>query len=88
VVGAAWGGEADVTEVAVSPDGGRAWAAADFLDPACRYAWRRWTFNWITTKHPGRSTLLSRARAADGDRAAGRARRALRQLRDHTPPAD
>jgi hypothetical protein len=30
--GAAWTGETDVTEIAVSTDGGRTWAQAEFLD--------------------------------------------------------
>jgi DMSO/TMAO reductase YedYZ molybdopterin-dependent catalytic subunit len=66
VCGAAWAGETDVTGVAVSTDGGRTWAEAEFLDPARRYGWRRWKFSWPTPKEPGRYTLMSRARAADG----------------------
>jgi hypothetical protein len=37
-----------------------------FLDPARRYAWRRWTFEWMTPRTPGHYSLLSRAVAADG----------------------
>jgi DMSO/TMAO reductase YedYZ molybdopterin-dependent catalytic subunit len=66
VSGAAWAGETDATGVAVSTDGGRTWAEAEFLDPARRHAWRRWKFDWLTPKEPGRYTLLARARAADG----------------------
>jgi DMSO/TMAO reductase YedYZ molybdopterin-dependent catalytic subunit len=66
VCGAAWAGETEVTGVAVSTDGGRTWAEAEFLDPARRHGWRRWKFDWLTPKEPGRYTLLSRARAADG----------------------
>jgi hypothetical protein len=33
VSGAAWAGETDVAEIAVSTDGGLTWAAAEFLDP-------------------------------------------------------
>src|SRR5262249_16602099 len=39
---------------------------AVFLDPARRHAWRRWKFDWLTPKEPGRYTLLSRANGADG----------------------
>ena len=66
VSGAAWAGETEVTGVAVSTDGGQSWAEAEFLDPVRRHAWRRWKFDWRTPKEPGRYTLLSHARGADG----------------------
>src|SRR4030081_2023046 len=66
VSGAAWTGETDVTEIAVSTDGGRTWAQAEFLDPMRRHAWRRWKFDWLTPKEPGQYTLLARAKDADG----------------------
>ena len=66
VSGAAWAGETEVTEVAVSTDGGQTWAKAEFLDPAQRYAWRRWKFDWLTPKKLGQYTLLARAKGADG----------------------
>jgi Mo-co oxidoreductase dimerisation domain len=66
VSGAAWAGETEVTGVAVSTDGGQTWAEAEFLDPVQRYAWRRWTYEWLTPKQPGRYTLLARAKGADG----------------------
>jgi DMSO/TMAO reductase YedYZ molybdopterin-dependent catalytic subunit len=65
VCGAAWAGDTDVTEVAVSTDGGQTWADAEFLDPARRHAWRRWKFDWLTPKKPGQYTLLARAKDAD-----------------------
>src|SRR3984957_4543635 len=46
VCGAAWAGDTDVTGIAVSADGGQSWAEAAFLDPAGRYAWRRWKYDW------------------------------------------
>jgi DMSO/TMAO reductase YedYZ molybdopterin-dependent catalytic subunit len=67
VCGAAWAGETEVTEISVSTDGGQTWAEAELLDPAERYAWRRWEFDWITPKEPGQYTLLSRAKAANGE---------------------
>src|SRR5580692_10279376 len=50
VCGAAWAGETEVTEIAVSTDGGQTWAEAEFLDPVQRHAWRRWNFDWLTPK--------------------------------------
>jgi Mo-co oxidoreductase dimerisation domain len=66
VCGAAWAGETDVTEIAVSTDGGRTWNEAKFLDPVRRYIWRRWRFDWLTPKEPGQYTLLARAKDAAG----------------------
>jgi DMSO/TMAO reductase YedYZ molybdopterin-dependent catalytic subunit len=66
VSGAAWAGETDVTGVAVSTNGGQTWANAEFLDPARRHAWRRWKFDWLTPKEPGKYTLFARARDAGG----------------------
>jgi DMSO/TMAO reductase YedYZ molybdopterin-dependent catalytic subunit len=66
VFGAAWAGETEVTEIAVSTDGGQTWAEAHFLDPARRHAWRRWKFDWLTPKKPGQYTLLARANDANG----------------------
>jgi DMSO/TMAO reductase YedYZ molybdopterin-dependent catalytic subunit len=66
ITGAAWSGESEVTEVTVSTDGGVTWARAEFLDPAKRHTWRRWSFDWLTPSEPGPYTLLSRARDADG----------------------
>src|SRR5258706_14843982 len=65
VSGAAWAGETDVAEIAVSTDGGLTWAEAEFLDSARRYAWRRWKFDWLTPKQAGQYTLLGRAKDAD-----------------------
>ena len=66
ICGAAWTGETDVTEIAVSTDGGRTWADAEFLDPVRRHVWRRWKFDWLTPKQPGQYTLLARAKDARG----------------------
>jgi DMSO/TMAO reductase YedYZ molybdopterin-dependent catalytic subunit len=66
IFGMAWAGETDVTTVEVSTDGGKGWSVAALLDPARRYAWRRWSFDWITPRAPGRYILTSRATAADG----------------------
>jgi hypothetical protein len=65
IFGAAWAGDIDVTEIWVSVDGGTSWVQGDFLDPINRHAWRRWKYEWITPTHPGRYTLLARAKGAD-----------------------
>ena len=66
IFGAAWAGETEVTEIAVSTDDAQTWANAQFLDPIQRRAWRRWKFDWLTPKKPGRYTLIARAKGADG----------------------
>jgi hypothetical protein len=66
VSGAAWAGETEVIEIAISTDGGRTWVAAEFLDPVQRHTWRRWKFDWLTPNKPGRYTLLARAKDAKG----------------------
>ena len=67
VSGAAWAGETEVTEIAVSTDGGHTWAEAHFVDPVQRYAWRRWTYGWLTPQNPGRYVVLARATDANGN---------------------
>jgi Mo-co oxidoreductase dimerisation domain len=66
VFGAAWAGETEVTEIALSTNGGQTWVQAEFLDPVQRYAWRRWKCDWLTPKTPGKYTLLARATDASG----------------------
>jgi DMSO/TMAO reductase YedYZ molybdopterin-dependent catalytic subunit len=66
IAGAAWAGEAEVTDVTVSTDGGATWARAEFIDPPRSHAWRRWTLDWRTPEEPGRYTLLARAQDARG----------------------
>jgi DMSO/TMAO reductase YedYZ molybdopterin-dependent catalytic subunit len=66
VSGAAWAGETEVNDIAVSTDGGQSWAAAEFLDPVQRHAWRRWKFDWLTPTQPGKYTLFARAKDAKG----------------------
>ena len=66
ISGAAWAGETEVTEIAVSTDGGQTWAEAEFVDPIQRHAWRRWKFDWLVPDTPGQYTLLARAKDANG----------------------
>jgi hypothetical protein len=62
IFGAAWAGDTYVSEIWVSLDGGASWVQGDFLDPMSRHAWRRWKYNWITPRQPGRYALLARAK--------------------------
>ena len=66
VRGRAWSGEAEVTGVEISTDGGETWAEAD-LEPASlgRWAWRAWIFRWDA--EPGEHELCCRARDAAGN---------------------
>jgi DMSO/TMAO reductase YedYZ molybdopterin-dependent catalytic subunit len=66
IEGIAWAGEDEVSRVSVSTDGGHSWSEAQCLDPARRYAWRRWTYEWITPSAAGRYSLLSRAAGGSG----------------------
>ncbi len=66
ITGAAWSGEAEVTEVIVSTDGGEVWSQAQFLDPPQRHTWRRWKLDWLTPEKPGPCILLARASDASG----------------------
>ncbi len=67
VSGAAWSGEADVTEIKISCDGGESWAVGTFIDPVHRWTWRRWEFVWRTPESAGPRTLLSRATDSAGN---------------------
>jgi sulfite oxidase len=58
--GAAWAGEAAVTRVEVSTDGGTTWRAARLGAQQARYAWRFWDYAWNPPK-PGEYTIMSRA---------------------------
>jgi sulfite oxidase len=62
--GAAWAGEADISKVEVSTDGGASWNAATLGREQSRYAWRLWTYNLKSTS--GDYTILSRATDSQG----------------------
>ena len=63
--GAAYAGEARVTTVEVSVDGGGSWHSADFIGPDEPFAWRRWQYLW-QAQTPGDFTIMSRAIDSDG----------------------
>jgi DMSO/TMAO reductase YedYZ molybdopterin-dependent catalytic subunit len=60
VHGAAWAGEADITKVEISTDGGSTWNSARLGREQARYAWRLWNYEWNAGKS-GDYTILSRA---------------------------
>jgi DMSO/TMAO reductase YedYZ molybdopterin-dependent catalytic subunit len=64
--GRAWSGRAPVARVEVSMDGGQTWSPCRLDDEgAHRWAWRRWTSEWVAT--PGEYTLCVRAVGSHGD---------------------
>jgi sulfite oxidase len=64
VHGAAWAGEADVTKVEVSIDGGATWVPARLGRDHAHYAWRLWSHEWKASA--GEYTILSRATDSQG----------------------
>jgi sulfite oxidase len=65
IQGVAWAGEADITKVEISADGGASWNAAQLGKDQAKYAWRLWTFNWKPAKS-GDYVILSRASDSQG----------------------
>jgi sulfite oxidase len=65
VHGVAWAGEADVSKVEISTDGGTSWYPARLGHDQARYAWRLWSYDWKPGK-PGDFTILSRATDSQG----------------------
>ena len=62
--GRAWSGQAPLTAVEVSTDGGLTWQPATMAEPGDhRWAWQRFTFPWRAT--PGQHTLSARAHDAN-----------------------
>ena len=66
VVGAAWAGESEITQVDLSTDGGRSWQAARLIDTSVPFAWRFWEYEWQTPTEKSRKTLMARATDARG----------------------
>lgn len=67
VLGAAYGGEAEVQTVEVSTDNGKTWAPADLIGPRDHYAWRLWQYLWKAGEK-GRWTLMARATDSKGNK--------------------
>jgi len=67
VSGAAWSGNATVSKVEVSTDGGHEWKPACLTDEEQPFVWRRWEFKWLVPFKKGRYILMSRATDNDGN---------------------
>lgn len=65
VRGAAWSGEAEITRVEISLDGGKTWQETRLDEKTDRHAWRLWEFPWQPEQR-GRATLMVRATDAKG----------------------
>jgi DMSO/TMAO reductase YedYZ molybdopterin-dependent catalytic subunit len=65
VKGIAWDGGYGIVEVALSSDGGKAWAPATLGRDLGRFAWRQWTYA-LTAAQPGTITVMVRARNKAG----------------------
>jgi DMSO/TMAO reductase YedYZ molybdopterin-dependent catalytic subunit len=63
--GAAWSGEAEISKVEISFDGGSSWRAATLEGESMKNAWRLWHLDWKSPK-PGNHTLLARATDSRG----------------------
>jgi DMSO/TMAO reductase YedYZ molybdopterin-dependent catalytic subunit len=65
IQGFAWAGEADVTRVDISTDGGVTWHAAQLGKDHAKYAWRQWSHHWNPSRS-GDYVILSRATDSQG----------------------
>ena len=65
VKGVAWAGEADITKVEISTDGGSSWSPAELGRDHAKYAWRLWSYAWKPAKS-GDYVVLSRATDSQG----------------------
>ena len=63
--GAAWTGDAVVTKVEITWDGGRSWSEATLNGDTTENAWRLWEFEWRTPV-PGNYVLMARATDSQG----------------------
>ncbi|MFY9560344.1 MAG: sulfite oxidase [Terriglobales bacterium] len=65
IKGVAWAGEADITKVEISTDGGSSWSAAELGKDHAKYAWRLWSYAWKPAKS-GDYVIVSRATDSQG----------------------
>ncbi len=65
IKGVAWAGEADITKIEISTDGGSSWSSAELGKDHVRYAWRLWSYVWKPAKS-GDYVILSRATDSQG----------------------
>jgi DMSO/TMAO reductase YedYZ molybdopterin-dependent catalytic subunit len=66
IMGVAWSGNVEITQVEVSTDGGVKWEPAGLSSPESKFAPSVWTHPW-TPEESGTYTLLSRATDSAGD---------------------
>ena len=66
VFGAAWTGDADITQVEISTDGGDTWETVRLKDDVLPNAWRRWEYEWRTPSNPGKYKVIARAKDSAG----------------------
>lgn len=66
IAGVAWAGEAGVSRVDVSTDGGRTWQAAHLTGIDQPYSWRQWESLWTVTA-PGDYEIVTRAHSSRGE---------------------
>jgi hypothetical protein len=67
ILGAAYAGEAAVTQVEVSLDNAKTWAPAEFFGLNEPFAWRQWQYVW-EAKKKGEYTIMARATDSEGHR--------------------
>ncbi|MDP9170859.1 MAG: sulfite oxidase [Acidobacteriota bacterium] len=65
IKGLAWAGEASITRVEVSGDGGKTWGSAKLTGPSSRYAWRMWEYDWQPPS-AGQYSLMARGTDSQG----------------------
>ncbi|MBS1800692.1 MAG: sulfite oxidase [Acidobacteria bacterium] len=65
IQGVAWAGEADITKVEISTDGGSSWSTAQLGKDQAKYAWRLWSYLWKPAKS-GDYVILLRATDSQG----------------------
>ncbi len=64
--GAAWSGDAPVTKVEVSTDGGNSWKLAQLQGEAIPYAWRLWSYEAPAFTQPGNYQIMAKATDSKG----------------------
>ncbi len=72
IEGRAWSGQAPVSRVEFSDDGGETWADAELGGPVGEFAWRGWSYEWDAA--PGRARALLPRDRRGRQRPAARAR--------------
>ena len=65
IQGVAWAGEAGITQMEISTDGGASWNPAQLGKDQAKYAWRLWNYAWKPAKS-GNYVILSRATDSQG----------------------